>query len=131
MLMSEEVQRGEAITAVPCRSRWSVAEKVRLVNETLEPEMSVSFVAHKHGLITPQSTAEPCCSGGGAEQHGQLARSKNANRILSPRQPRAYFLRGFWTAAVPGVAGSPPALARLAAFFSSVFGFLGSRLLRF
>ena len=32
------------------RRRWSVAEKIRLVEETLQPGMSVSFVARKHGI---------------------------------------------------------------------------------
>ena len=48
--MSEEVQRVEVITSVQRRRRWSVAEKIRLVEETLQPGMSVSFVARKHGL---------------------------------------------------------------------------------
>ena len=48
--MSEEVRRVEVITSVQRRRRWSVAEKIRLVEETLEPGMSVSFVARKHGL---------------------------------------------------------------------------------
>ena len=45
-----EVQRVEVITSVQRRRRWSVAEKIRLVEETLQPGMSVSFVARKHGL---------------------------------------------------------------------------------
>ena len=48
--MSEEVRRVEVITSVQRRRRWSVAEKIRLVEEALEPGMSVSFVARKHGL---------------------------------------------------------------------------------
>jgi transposase len=32
------------------RRRWSVAEKIRLLEETLEPGLSVSFVARTHGL---------------------------------------------------------------------------------
>ena len=48
--MSEEVQRVEVITSVQRRRRWSVAEKIRLVEETLEPGMSVSFVARWHGV---------------------------------------------------------------------------------
>jgi transposase-like protein len=38
------------ITSVQRRRRLSVAEKIRLVEETLEPGMSVSFVARKHSL---------------------------------------------------------------------------------
>jgi transposase len=48
--MPEDVRRVEVITSVQRRRRWSVAEKVRLVEETLEPGMSVSFVARRHGI---------------------------------------------------------------------------------
>ena len=48
--MSEEVRRVEVITSVQRRRRWSVAGKVRLIEETLEPGMSVSFVARKHSI---------------------------------------------------------------------------------
>jgi transposase len=43
--MTEEVQRVEVITSVQGRRRWSVAEKIRFVEETLQPAMWVSFVA--------------------------------------------------------------------------------------
>jgi transposase-like protein len=58
--MSEKVRRVEVITSVQRHWRWSVAEKIRLVEETLEPGMSVSFVARKHGL------SPACCSNGGS-----------------------------------------------------------------
>ena len=48
--MSEEIQRVEVITAVQRRQRWSVAEKIRLVEKTLQPGMSIAFVARTHGL---------------------------------------------------------------------------------
>jgi transposase-like protein len=48
--MSEKVQRVEAVASVQRRRRCSVAQKIRLVEEALEPGMSVSFVARKHGL---------------------------------------------------------------------------------
>jgi hypothetical protein len=35
------------ITSVQRRRRWSVAEKIRLVEETLQPGMSVSLVARE------------------------------------------------------------------------------------
>jgi transposase-like protein len=38
------------ITAVQRRRHWSVAEKIRLVEEALEPGMSVSFVVRKHSI---------------------------------------------------------------------------------
>jgi transposase len=48
--MSDEVRLVEVITSGARRRRWSVSEKIRLVEETLEPGMSVSFVARTHGL---------------------------------------------------------------------------------
>ena len=48
--MSDEVQRVEVITSVQRRRRWSVAEKIRLVEETLQPGLSVSFVTRKHSI---------------------------------------------------------------------------------
>ncbi len=42
--------RAEVITSVQRRRRWSTAEKVRLVEETLQPGSSVSFVARRYGL---------------------------------------------------------------------------------
>jgi transposase-like protein len=58
--MSEEIQRVEVITSVQRRRRWSVAEKIRLVGDMLQPGISVSFVARKHGL------RRACCSNGGS-----------------------------------------------------------------
>jgi transposase len=46
--------RVEVITSVQRRSRWSTAEKVRLVEETLQPGMSVSFVARRAGIAPSQ-----------------------------------------------------------------------------
>lgn len=40
----------EVVTEVQRRRRWSVQDKVRLVEETFQPGMSVSFVARKYGL---------------------------------------------------------------------------------
>ncbi len=48
--MSDEVKRVEVVTSVQRRRRWSVAEKVRLVEETMRPGMSVSYVARRHGI---------------------------------------------------------------------------------
>jgi transposase len=42
--------RVEVITSVPRRRRWSTAEKVRLVEEAMQPGMSVSYVARRHGV---------------------------------------------------------------------------------
>ena len=47
---SKEVQRIEVITSVQRRRRWSVAEKIRIVQECEQPGMSVSYVARKYDI---------------------------------------------------------------------------------
>jgi transposase len=42
--------RVEVITSVQRRRRWSTAEKVRLVEEAMQPGSSVSFVARRYGV---------------------------------------------------------------------------------
>lgn len=49
--------RVEVITSVQRRRRWSVAEKVRLVEETVEPGHSVSLVARRAGMTPSQLLA--------------------------------------------------------------------------
>ena len=51
--------RIEVVTAVQRRRRFSTAEKVRLVEESMQPGMSVSLVAGQAGI------APACCSTGG------------------------------------------------------------------
>lgn len=46
----EPFRRIEVITSVQRRRRWSVTEKVRLVEEPVQPVMSVSFVARQAGI---------------------------------------------------------------------------------
>ena len=40
----------EVITSVQRRRRWSTADKVRLVEEAMQPGLSVSYVARRHGV---------------------------------------------------------------------------------
>ena len=42
--------RVEVITSIQRRRRWPTAEKIRLVEETMQPEMSVSYVARRAGV---------------------------------------------------------------------------------
>src|SRR5262249_47386510 len=42
--------RVEVITSVQRRRRWPTAEKIRLVEETMQPGMSVSYVARPAGV---------------------------------------------------------------------------------
>jgi transposase len=48
------VQRVEVISSVQRRRRWSVTEKVRLVEEAMQPGMSVSHVARRAGIAPSQ-----------------------------------------------------------------------------
>ena len=56
MTMSPDAphSRVEVITSVQRRRRWSAAEKVRLVEEAMQPGMSVSFVARRAGIAPSQ-----------------------------------------------------------------------------
>src|SRR5262245_46241380 len=47
--MSNPTDRVEIITSVQRRRRWTASEKVRIVEETFEPGMTVSLVARRHG----------------------------------------------------------------------------------
>src|SRR5262249_21606827 len=48
--MTNFTNRVEIITSVQRRRRWTAPEKVRMVEETLEPGMTVSLVARRHGV---------------------------------------------------------------------------------
>ena len=50
----EPFRRVEVITSVQRRRRWSVAEKVRLVEEAMQPGMRVSYVARRAGISPSQ-----------------------------------------------------------------------------
>jgi transposase len=52
--LNSAASRVEVITSVQRRRRWTTAEKVRLVEETMQPGMSVSFVARRAGLAPSQ-----------------------------------------------------------------------------
>ena len=50
MSMTNPADRVEIITSVQRRRRWTASEKVRIVEETFEPGMTVSLVARRHGV---------------------------------------------------------------------------------
>jgi transposase len=52
--MTNPSDRIEVITSVQRRRRWSASEKVRMVEETFEPGMTVSLVARRHGVAPNQ-----------------------------------------------------------------------------
>ena len=52
--MTNPPDRVEIITSVQRRRRWTASEKVRMVEETFEPGMTVSLVARRHGVAPNQ-----------------------------------------------------------------------------
>lgn len=54
MSMSNTIHKVEVVTSVQRRRRWSAAEKVRMVEETYEPGITVSEVARRHGVAPNQ-----------------------------------------------------------------------------
>jgi transposase len=52
--MSNSTNRVEIMTSVQRRRRWTAPEKVRMVEETFEPGMTVSLVARRHGVVPNQ-----------------------------------------------------------------------------
>ena len=52
MRMTNAPEKVEVITSVQRRRRWRAAEKMRMVEESLEPSASVSLVARRHASIT-------------------------------------------------------------------------------
>ena len=54
MSMSNPTNHVEVITSVQRRRRWTASEKVRMVEETFEPGMTVSLVARRRGVAANQ-----------------------------------------------------------------------------
>ena len=52
--MTSPTERIEIITSVQRRRRWTASEKVRMVEETFDPGMTVSLVARRHGVAANQ-----------------------------------------------------------------------------
>ena len=48
--MSETFSKVEVISGVARRRRFTTEQKLSVVNETLQPGMSISYVARRHGL---------------------------------------------------------------------------------
>ena len=54
MSMTNPTNQIEIITSVQRRRRWAASEKVRMVEETFEPGMTVGLVARRHGVAPNQ-----------------------------------------------------------------------------
>jgi transposase len=48
--MSETFSKVEVITGVARRRRFTTEQKLAIVSETMQPGMSISYVARRHGL---------------------------------------------------------------------------------
>jgi transposase len=48
--MSDTFSKVEVITGVACRRRFPTDQKLAIVAETMQPGMSISYVARQHGL---------------------------------------------------------------------------------
>jgi transposase len=48
--MSDSFSRVEVITGIARRRRFSTEQKLAVVAETMQPGMSISYVARPHGL---------------------------------------------------------------------------------
>jgi transposase len=55
--MTSPTNHVEIITSVQRRRRWTASEKVRMVEETFEPGMTVSLVARRRGVAPNQLSA--------------------------------------------------------------------------
>jgi len=51
---SQKYEKVEVITSVQRRRRWTVAEKLQMVEESELPGMTVSYVARQHGISPSQ-----------------------------------------------------------------------------
>ena len=49
--MTNPTKRVEIITSIQRRRRWTASEKVRMVEETCEPGMTVSLVARRNRSV--------------------------------------------------------------------------------
>src|SRR5262245_52608966 len=52
--MTNSTDRVEIITSVQRRRRWTAPEKVRMVEETFEPGMTIRLMARRHGVTPSQ-----------------------------------------------------------------------------
>ena len=61
--MTNPADRVEIITSVKRRRRRTASEKVRIVEETFEPGMTVRLVARRHGVAQAQGALTAAGSG--------------------------------------------------------------------
>lgn len=75
--MPNDTQRIEIITGCERRRRYTAHEKVRFVEETMQPGMIVSAVARIHGLsLLPCCVQRPFCACFGAGRRSAVDRRR-------------------------------------------------------
>jgi transposase len=100
--MSDTFSKVEVITGVARRRRFSTELKLAIVAETMQPGMSISYVARQHGL-SPSLVFRwrRLMSEGGKEavraDDDVVAASEVRRSMRSSRQTKTCFTRGFAT----------------------------------
>jgi transposase len=64
--MTNPTNQIEIITSVQRRRRWAASEKVRMVEETFEPGMTVGLVARRHGVAPRRLVAQGSLTAAGS-----------------------------------------------------------------
>lgn len=104
--------RVEVITSVERWRRWSAAEKVRMIEEAMQPGMSASFVARRAG-ISPSPLfgwKRRMLEGGyAAVQAGEEVVGASRLRELEKRVRELERLLGLYAAVMNRVNGAPAA----------------------
>ena len=59
--MSEMFSKVEVITGVARRRRFPMDQKLAIVAETMQPGMSISYVARRHVALTEPTNARKAC----------------------------------------------------------------------
>ena len=108
----EPFRRVEVITSVQRRRRWPVVEKVRLVEEAMQPGMSISYVARRAAISPSQLFAwkRRMLEGGyAAVQAGEdvVGASRDLERMLGKKTMEAEILKEALELARPKKRTSP------------------------
>src|SRR5262245_49128221 len=88
--MTNPADRVEIITSVQRRRRWIASEKVRMVEETFEPGMTVSLVARRRRGVAPNQlfTWRRLVAQGALTAAGNGAKRSCRRRITEPCRAR-------------------------------------------
>jgi transposase len=88
--MSETFSKVEVITGVARRRRFTTEQKLSVVNETLQPGMSISYFARRHGLSPSLDVVAA------SEVRGLEERVRELERLLGRKTVEVEILKGLW-----------------------------------